>query len=149
MWIGDNFFDDPVATIGSDANDSIAQRVRGQALVGVVQMSFVTEEGFPVRDEILQVAYLRTINGRVVDLVQDTFGYSEPDPAQTRVSGPYPVLVTPRPARRATGAARRRVLAEESCHGGSFAHEFLPITLTGAHRASSRSSFGFSTPSSS
>ena len=44
MRIGDNLFDDPVATLGIDIGDSITQRVRGQALVGVVQMSFVTEE---------------------------------------------------------------------------------------------------------
>jgi hypothetical protein len=44
-------------------------------------MSFVTEEGLAVRDEILQVADLRTVNGRVVDLVQDTFGDGEPNPA--------------------------------------------------------------------
>ncbi len=48
MGIGDNFLDDAVATVGIDIGDSITQRVRGQALVGVVQLAFVTEEGFAV-----------------------------------------------------------------------------------------------------
>ena len=105
MGIGDNFLDDPVATLGIDIGDSITQRVRGQALVGVVQMSFVAEKGFPIGDEILQVADLRPIDGRVVDLVEDAFGDRKPDPAQSRVSGPHTVLVTPCPAGLDAGAA--------------------------------------------
>ena len=110
MRIGDNFLDDAEATLGIDIGDSITQRVRGQALVGVVQMSFVTEESFPVRDEILQVADLRPINGRVVDLVEDAFGDRKPDPAQSRVSGPHPVLVAACPAGFDPRTAARRML---------------------------------------
>ena len=110
MRIGDDFLDDAVAPLGIDIGDTITQRVRGQALVGVVQLAFVAEEGFPVGDEILQVAYLRPINGRVVDLVQDAFGDGKPDPAQSRVSGPHSVLVAARPARFDPRTAASRIL---------------------------------------
>ena len=89
--------------------------------MGVIQMSFVTEEGFAIGDEILQVADLRPINGRVVDLVDDTFGNGEPDPAQSRVSGPHSVLVAPRPARFDPGTAASRMLFQEGRHDGSLA----------------------------
>ena len=66
--------------------------------MGVIHLAFAAEERFPVGNEILQIAYLRPINGRVVDLVQDALGDGKPDPAQRRVSGSHSVLVTARPA---------------------------------------------------
>jgi hypothetical protein len=47
LRIGENFFDDPIATIGIYVGDSITQRVQGQVLVGIVQMSFVTKKRSP------------------------------------------------------------------------------------------------------
>src|SRR5689334_23936576 len=112
MRIGDDFLGDPVAPLGIGIRDPVTQRVRGQVLVGVVQMALVVEEGLPVADEVLQVAYLRLIDGRVVDLVQDTLGDGEPDPAQRRVRGPYPVLVAAGPAGLDPGTTARRMLAQ-------------------------------------
>ena len=85
MGVGDNFFDDPVATVRIDVDDSIAQRAGGQALVGVVQVSFVAKKRLSIRDKILQIANLRPIDGRIVNLVEDAFGDRKPNPAQIPV----------------------------------------------------------------
>ena len=109
VGVGDDFLDDAEVPPGIGVGDAVAQRVRGQAFVGVVQVAFVVKEGFAVGDEVLEVADLRPVNGRVVDLVENAFGNGEPDPAQSRVSGPYPVLVAARPARFDAGSAGGRM----------------------------------------
>jgi len=98
MRIGDNLLGDPVTPTGIDISDSETQRVGEQALMGVHHTAFIAEEGFPVGDEVLQIADLWPIDGRIVDLVQDALGDGEPDPAQSRVSGAHPVFVTACPA---------------------------------------------------
>ncbi len=95
--IGDHFLDDSVLSLGIDIGDTVTQCARGQTFVGVIHLAFAAEKRFPIGNEILQVAYLRPINGRVVNLVQDSLGDGKPDPAQRRVSGPYSVLVAARP----------------------------------------------------
>ena len=63
--------------------DAKTQRVGEQALMGVHHATFVAEESFPVGDEVLQIADLRPIDGRIVDLVQDALGDGKPDFAQS------------------------------------------------------------------
>src|SRR5581483_5335690 len=99
------FLEDAISPLGIGIGDTKTQRARGQALVGVVQLALVEEEGCTVTDEILQVADLRPIDGRVVDLVQNAFGDRKPDTAQGRVSTSNAVLIAACPARIDSGTA--------------------------------------------
>ena len=86
-------------------------------------MSFVAEERFPIGDEILQVANLRPINGRVVDFVENAFGDRKPDPTQSRVSGPHAVLVAACPAGFDPRTAASRMILQQTRHCNSFPNQ--------------------------
>jgi hypothetical protein len=88
MGVGDDLLEDAIAPQGIDVGDAIAQRVGGQVLVGIVQMALVVEEGGPVADEILQIAYWRPIDGRVVD---PSFKMPLETVNQTRLTAEYAV----------------------------------------------------------
>jgi hypothetical protein len=103
--IGDDFLENAIAALGIGIGDTKTQRAWSQALMSIVQLAFVAEEGFPIADEILQVADLRPIDGRVVDLVQNAFGDRKPDTAQGRVSTSNAVLIAACPARIDPGIA--------------------------------------------
>ena len=120
MGIGDDLFGDTEMHLGIDIGDTITERVRGQAFMGAVQLAFIPEEGLPVSNEVLQVAYLRPINGGIIDLVHDALGNGKPDPAQSRVSGPDSVLVAACPSGSDPGTAGSRMLLQQVRHRDSF-----------------------------
>ena len=130
MRIGDNLLGDAVAPPGIDIGDAKTQRVGEQALMGVHHTTFVAEEGFSVGDQILQIADLRPIDGRVVDLVQDALGDGKPDPAQSRVSSAHAFFVTARPARFDARTAGSGICIQQNRHHDSLPScHFLKATL--------------------
>ncbi len=98
MGIGDDFLDDAVLPPRIDVRDPIAERVGGQELVCVVQFAFVVEESLAVGDQVLQIADLRPIDGRIINLIENTLGNGEPHATQGGVGGAYTVLVAASPA---------------------------------------------------
>lgn len=87
----------------------------------VVQLALGAEERLAVSDEVLEVPNPRSVNGRVIDLVEDAFGNSEPDPAQGRVDRAYHIFIAARPAGLDPGAAPGRMLLQQGRHDDSFA----------------------------
>src|SRR5277367_2139075 len=63
------------------------------------------KERLSIRDKVLQVPDLRKVHGRKVDLVEDSVGEREPDPARCIVGRPQPFLAAAGPSRFESGPA--------------------------------------------
>jgi len=79
------------------------------------------EERLPIREEILKVADLWVIHGRIIDFRDDTIPQGEPDSARSRVGGSYPVFISVSPSRLDAGPS-------ESCIAMFWFHVALSRT---------------------
>ncbi len=70
-------------------------------------------------DQVLHIADLWPIDGRVADLVEEALGDRTSDAAEGRVRGPDAVLVAARPAVVDPRAAPRRAIREQGGHDDS------------------------------
>ena len=93
MRIGDDLLDDAEPTLGIEFVIRCPRAPFAKHSWSIVQMPFVVEKGFAIRDEILQVANLRPIHGRIVDFVENAFGDRKPNPTQSGIGGPNSVFV--------------------------------------------------------
>ena len=102
--IGDDLLDDPIAALFARAGHAKAQRDVGKLLDRGGQVPpLVVEERLAVGDQVLQVANLRPVDRRVIDLADDAGGQREPDAAGGRIGGADRLLVAARPARLDAG----------------------------------------------
>ena len=70
--IGDDFLEKVIAAVGRVADDFHAESGGGEILGGGLEMAaFLVEEGLAVGDEELEVADLRLIDPRKINLVED------------------------------------------------------------------------------
>ena len=120
MRIGNDLLDNTETPMRIGADDPESERVPGQILVSAVEVPFVAEEGRTIGDEILEIADLRPVDGGVIDLVEDSLGDREPDPARRRISSSDAVLVASGPAWLDAGLAGGWMLIQENCHDDSF-----------------------------
>src|SRR6185369_12203010 len=77
----------------------------------------VVKEGLAVGHQILEVPDLRTVDGGMVDLVQDAGGDGEPDRATGRVRRSYRVLRALGPSGRDPGRAEGARRGADDRHG--------------------------------
>ena len=85
---------------GSDVRNAVTQGVIGKTLTFRFEVAFfLMEERLPIGDEILKVADLWVIHGRVIDFRDDTVPQGEPDSARSRVSGSHSVFISVSPSR--------------------------------------------------
>src|SRR5262245_59480822 len=117
MRIGNKLLDDLVATLRIAIHHAKPQRQGRKVFLLADQVAaLVLKKRFAVGDEKLQIADLRPIDGRVVNLVDDSARQGEPDPADGGICGAEAVLVVARPARGDTGAAGRGILGQQNGH---------------------------------
>ena len=88
--------------------------------MSVLHLAFASEERFAIRHQKLQVPYLRQINRRVVNFVQDPLGHGEPNAAQRRVSGTNSIFIAACPA-----AVRSQDRRWQVCRSRKLAYRFL------------------------
>lgn len=104
--IGDDFLDDSVAALAIGGRDPQAERIALHVFAGTLEVAFVVEERRAVGDQVLQVAGLRPVDGRVIHLREDAATDGEPDAARRRVGGAHSVLPGGGPTRPLAGATR-------------------------------------------
>src|ERR1700683_4142945 len=108
MRIGDDLLEQVIAAVGRVADDFHAESGGGEILGGGLEMAaFLVEEGLAVGDEELEVADLRLIDPRKINLVEDAGRGREPKAARRRVRGADRVLGAVGPSWRGGGGGGR------------------------------------------
>ena len=120
MRIGDDFLEQMIAAVGRVADDLHAESGVADVLGGGVEIAaFLVEESLAVGDEKLEVADLRLIDRRKINLVQDAGRGREPQPARRRIRRANCVLGAAGPSRRDAGGAGGDGRCLDSCHRAS------------------------------
>src|SRR6478609_5729120 len=129
MRIRDEFFNQRVTALWVHAGDAVAERVFFNALQLTVKVAplFMEKRG-AVSDEELRVAYLGTVNGRKVNLGQNSLGQGEPYPAGHGIGRANSVFGADGPGRCNTRVAKG---AFDSCRGITCHGSYLSIHCTG------------------
>ena len=100
MRIHSDFFDEAIAPLPVGIREPVKQRVLFQAFGLVEQVTpLLVAERFTIRDQKLQVARVRRIHMRKIDLVDDAVAEREPDAGTAVVRGAETVLGAGSPAR--------------------------------------------------
>jgi hypothetical protein len=74
------------------------------------------KEGLTISKKKLDVSHLGHINGRVIDLGDDTVPDGKPNPTGSRVGCADPIFVAVRPTGLQTGPAKCVIISSDSCH---------------------------------
>src|SRR5512143_990846 len=99
MRSGDNFLDDTVPVQPTMVRDLVGERVvRDAAGLGPEMPLFLMEKGFSIGNEVLEVADLRKVDGRVVYFGDRPVPQGEPYAARRGVGRTHAVFVPLRPA---------------------------------------------------
>jgi len=94
----DHFLDNPVLTVLRRIRELKTKGVSGRPLDTVLEVSLLfVKQGLSIRYQVLQVADLGTIRGRVKDLSDHSLEESEPNSAVTGIGCAHPVFVAMRP----------------------------------------------------
>ena len=112
MRIGDDFLDDPVAAARRWCSSMRKpERDRRKLFELAVEVPpLVVKKRTAVGDQVLQVADLRPVDRRVIDLADDARGQREPDAARRRIG-----RADGRACRCASSGARCRALQRRDC----------------------------------
>ena len=130
VWIGNHLLDDAIAARPIGVDEPHPEGVLVDRLhAGLEVAALVMEEVLTVGHQVLQVADLRSIDGGVVDLVQDAGGDREPDAAASGVCRPDGVLGALGPSWCDPGGTER-----PPCRTND-RHSRLSLTRTGRGRA--------------
>src|SRR5262245_49373986 len=89
----------------------------------------VVNERVAVGDQILKIAYLRSVDGGKVDLVHDSRGQCKPEPTRSRIGGADCVFVTARPPRFNAGLAKRFAIVRLRLHTSHLSFVFIRQNL--------------------
>src|SRR5581483_10075795 len=117
MRIGDDFFDQPITSLGIRIDDADAEAMAAKVLDGRIQLAAdIVNERFTVSHEILQIADLRTVDRRIVDFTQDAAGNREPNMTRSRVGCTNYLLCTPGPSRLYSWCTSRLGKFVDRCH---------------------------------
>ena len=117
MGTRDDLFLDTVALLRIDARDPNSQGAVVDVLRRALQVSpLVVEERPAVGDEILEVADLGAIHGRVIHLVQHAARHREPHAARRGIGGAHGVLRAACPARRDARVPERLACCADNGH---------------------------------
>src|ERR1041385_8805483 len=135
MRIGDNLLDDGVAPERIARGQTKARRVMVDvvALVDEVALLLVKKR-FAVGDEVLQVARLRHVDARIVNLVQDAVRRREPHAARGMIGGADAFLGAVRPGGRHAGPAEAAAALKQVLQGNFLATGALAGRRTNACR---------------
>ncbi len=114
MRVADDLLGQLVAPLGIAVHIAHPQRLRVDVLEGRLQVALLlVDERLPVRNQEFHVADLGSVNGGVVDLVEDAVRAGEPHPACGRVGGAHRIFYARGPTRLQAGATERLALLLE------------------------------------
>ena len=98
MGIGDYFLDQPVASLSIAVCQPVIQSAAFRVFDFVVKVAFfLMAERLTVGDQELQVTRVRAIDGRIVDLIDNSVAQRKPSMAASMIGGPDPLLAAGRP----------------------------------------------------
>ena len=116
MGVCDDFLDVSVTSFRVLPLNAVSQSGWHALNVALKVSGLLMKEGLTISKKKLDVSHLGHINGRVIDLGDDTVPDSKPNPTGSRVGCADPVLVAVRPARLQTRPAKRVTISSNSCH---------------------------------
>src|ERR1700761_3868013 len=106
MRLTDDFFDDAITPFGIRIGEPVKQHIFLGVFNQVVKIApFLVAKRLAIGDEKLQIARVRRVHMRIINLVDDAMAQGEPEPGTGVVSGADAVLGAGSPARRHAGSA--------------------------------------------
>ena len=107
MRVGDDLLDQPVTSLVVAICQSVIERASLRIFDLVMKVTFFfMAERLAVSDQKLQFTDIRAINGRIVDLVEDSVTQRKPGVAVRVIGSPDALLVAVGPLRVKTGSAK-------------------------------------------
>ena len=118
MRVRYDFLREPISAFGIGALDMIAEGVFLNIRNRTFEVALLLmKKGLSIREEELHVADLWTVDRWVIDFVQDSVGYGEPDATGRRIRSPNTLFGTrspawrhPRSTKSTTGAGQRDMI---------------------------------------
>src|ERR1700729_158460 len=124
MRVGDELLGDRVASVDVGGGDANRESVVVDVLKLVLEVSLLfAAECFAVGEEQFHVTRLRAVDGRVVNLVECSMRYREPDAAGGCIGSRDGVFAAGGPARFDTGGTESgTIIIEPAVRGNKFTH---------------------------
>jgi len=116
VGVCDDLLDVSVAAFRVRPFNAVSQ-ARWHALDAALQiLCLLMKEGLTICKKKLDVSHLGHINGRVIDLGDDTVPDGKPNPTGSRVGCADPIFVAVRPTGLQTRPAKCMIFSSDSCH---------------------------------
>ena len=106
--IREHLFDQPVAALAFRVGKAVKEAIALRVFDPVVQVAFfLVAKGLAIGDEELEVARVRLVHMRVVNLIDDAVAEREPEPATGMIGRAHAFLGARSPARLDSGRSER------------------------------------------